>query len=233
MNKIFLVVFIATVIALPCVANDVLSYTNNTYQKLADEYSKKAEKAFDAGHYDDAQEYANMAAENAALSKAFIDRMLLRDEAAVPLKQAQDRVDWAKSVGADKTSPIYYSDAVLQLANAQDSFSNEDYAHTKEYAAKTLAALKDVKAAMPLPEYYVVRPWKETGDCLWNITKRPYVYNNPYLWENIYDANKEIMNIKDPNVIQPGQKLRIPSIAGEYRTGLYDPTKEYAVFGEE
>ena len=31
-----------------------VSYTNNTYQKLADEYTKKAEAAFDAGQYDDA-----------------------------------------------------------------------------------------------------------------------------------------------------------------------------------
>ena len=29
-----------------------VSYTNNTYQKLADEYNKKAQLAFDAGEYD-------------------------------------------------------------------------------------------------------------------------------------------------------------------------------------
>ena len=31
-----------------------VSYKNNTYQKLADEYNKKAHVAFDAGQYDDA-----------------------------------------------------------------------------------------------------------------------------------------------------------------------------------
>ena len=30
-----------------------VSYKNNTYQKLADEYTKKAEKAMDAGEYDE------------------------------------------------------------------------------------------------------------------------------------------------------------------------------------
>ena len=34
-----------------------ISYKNNTYQKLADEYTKKAEIALDAGQYDDAVEY--------------------------------------------------------------------------------------------------------------------------------------------------------------------------------
>ena len=33
-----------------------VSYKNNTYQKLADEYNKKAHVAFDAGQYDDAVE---------------------------------------------------------------------------------------------------------------------------------------------------------------------------------
>ena len=50
-----------------------VSYKNNTYQKLADEYEKKAHVAFDAGEYDDAVEYSKKAAENAALSKAYID----------------------------------------------------------------------------------------------------------------------------------------------------------------
>ena len=49
-----------------------VSYKNNTYQKLADEYTKKAEKAMDAGEYDDAIAYSEEAQKNAALSKAFI-----------------------------------------------------------------------------------------------------------------------------------------------------------------
>ena len=38
-----------------------ISYKNNTYQKLADEYSRKAEYAMDAGQYDDAIEYSKKA----------------------------------------------------------------------------------------------------------------------------------------------------------------------------
>ena len=58
-----------------------VSYKNNTYQKLADEYTKKAEKAMDAGEYDDAIAYSAEAQKNAELSKAFIARMMAMGEA--------------------------------------------------------------------------------------------------------------------------------------------------------
>ena len=81
-----------------------VSYTNNTYQKLADEYTKKAEAAFDAGQYDDAVDYSAKAAENAALSKAYIDMMLARSNAESEMKIALNRINWAESISADKTS---------------------------------------------------------------------------------------------------------------------------------
>ena len=55
-----------------------VSYKNNTYQKLADEYTRKAEKAMDAGEYVLAEEYAAKAEENAALSEAYIKKMLAK-----------------------------------------------------------------------------------------------------------------------------------------------------------
>ena len=46
-----------------------LSYKNNTYQKLADEYTRKADRAMDAGLYDEAVEYSKKAEENAVYAK--------------------------------------------------------------------------------------------------------------------------------------------------------------------
>ena len=31
----------------------------------------------------------------------------------------------------------------------------------------------------------------------------------------------------DPNLIMPGMKMEIPSITGEYREGVYSPSKKY------
>ena len=53
-------------------------------------------------------------------------------------------------------------------------------------------------------ETYVVKK----GDSLWAIAKKKNVYNDPFLWPVIYEANKG--KIKKANLIYPGQKLNIP-----------------------
>lgn len=53
---------------------------------------------------------------------------------------------------------------------------------------------------------YIVKSWKENRDCLWNIAD--WFYENPWKWKVIYKANK--FQISDPDLIYPGQALRIP-----------------------
>ncbi len=55
---------------------------------------------------------------------------------------------------------------------------------------------------------YVVKTWARDRDCLWNIAKKPSIYDNAFLWPKIYQANKD--QIKDPNLIYPHQRLKIP-----------------------
>ena len=209
-----------------------ISYKNNTYQKLADEYTKKAEIALDAGQYDDAVEYSKKAEENAALSKAYIDMMMTRGGAEEQMLLAQKKIAYAESIHADKTFPMAYTAAKEAYSNAESSFAKEDFAAATDYAKQTIAALEGVYEVTPLPEYYIVRPWAETKDCYWNISGRPYVYNNPLLWENLYQANKNNMpKPEDPNLIKPGMKMKIPSLTGEYREGVYSPSKKYEAYG--
>ncbi len=54
-----------------------------------------------------------------------------------------------------------------------------------------------------VPQYEVRK-----GDSLWKIAKRPETYGDPRLWIKIFNANMD--RIKDPNVIYPGQLLKIP-----------------------
>ena len=209
-----------------------VSYKNNTYQKLADEYEKKARIAFDAGQYDDAVEYSEKAAENAALSQAYIDSMMARYNADQQLKLAENKIKWAEGIGCEKTFPMAYTAAKEAYGNAETSFGKEDYAASTDYAKQAIAALDGVYEVTPLPEYYIVRPWAETKDCFWNISGRPYVYNNPLLWENLYQENKNnIPQANNPNLIMPGMKMKIPSLTGEYREGTYSPSKKYDAYG--
>lgn len=209
-----------------------VSYKNNTYQKLADEYEKKAQVAFDAGQYDDAVEYSKKAAENAALSKAYIDSMMARWNAEEQMKLAKNKIDWAAGIGCEKTFPMAFSAAKEAYSNAEGAFNKEDFSAAQDYAKQVIAALDGVYQVTPLPEFYIVRPWAETKDCFWNISGRPYVYNNPLLWENLYQENKNnIPQPNNPNLIMPGMKMKIPSLTGEYREGVYSPSKKYDAYG--
>ncbi len=207
-----------------------VSYKNNTYQKLADEYTKKAEKALDAGEYDLAEEYAAKAEENAALSEAYIKKMLAKADCDKAMKEASQRLDYAKQIRADRNFPMAFSSAQQSYASAQESYDGEDYVTATAYANQVLSALADIREITPLPEYYVVRPWADTKDCYWNISGRAYVYNNPLLWENLYqdaENKKNMPRPSDPNLILPGMKMKIPSITGEFREGTYNPAKSY------
>ncbi|MCL2277440.1 MAG: hypothetical protein FWC21_06025 [Treponema sp.] len=79
----------------------------------------------------------------------------------------------------------------------------------------------------PLPSQYTVRPWATTGDCLWNIAAYPWVYNDPYRWPELFEANRSRMPQPDnPDLIHPGFIINIPS-SGEVRQGMWDPSVNY------
>jgi hypothetical protein len=56
---------------------------------------------------------------------------------------------------------------------------------------------------------YTVGTWARDRDCLWNISKKKDIYNNAWLWPKIWQGNRD--QIKDPDIIHPGQKLKIPA----------------------
>lgn len=208
------------------------SFKNNTYQKLADEYTKKSEAALDAGEYADSVEYAKKAEENARLSKEYIRAMMARGQAEDAIKMAENQLIWAEKIDAPHTFPMAYTAAQENLETAKKYFEAEDWDKATEYAKLALASLDGVREITPLPAFYIVRPWAETKDCYWNISGRPYIYNNPLLWENLYQANKSGMpKPENPNLILPGMKMSVPSLTGEYRKGTYDPKKEYEPYG--
>ena len=55
---------------------------------------------------------------------------------------------------------------------------------------------------------YTVGTWKKDRDCLWNISKKKDIYDNAWMWPKIWQGNRD--QIKDPDIIKPGQKLQIP-----------------------
>jgi len=81
-------------------------------------------------------------------------------------------------------------------------------ATTQEPAKEEAKPVEEAKPAAAQPaapandSYNVVR-----GDNLWNISKKPAIYGNPYEWPLIFKANTD--KIKDADLIQPGQVFTI------------------------
>jgi len=60
---------------------------------------------------------------------------------------------------------------------------------------------------VPANMIYTVGTWRKDRDCLWNIAKKPDIYNDPFAWPKIWHANSD--QIKNPDLIYPGQQLTI------------------------
>jgi nucleoid-associated protein YgaU len=80
------------------------------------------------------------------------------------------------------------------------------YDRTKEQQHRVDALRKSLEGAGT--QTYTVGTWARDRDCLWNIAKKPAIYDNAFLWPKIWQGNKD--QIKNPDIIKPGQKLKIP-----------------------
>ena len=96
------------------------SYTNNTYQKLAREYTIKADKALDAGEYVLAEEYAAKAKENADLSDQYISHMLARENAEKNLNLAKNRLAYVEGIHGKENYPVAYDAASKAMTQAEE-----------------------------------------------------------------------------------------------------------------
>ena len=207
------------------------SYSNNEYQKKARELTTLAQEAFDEGNYDKAIELTAQAEDYAEKSQAYIQMMIAKSDAEKQMTIAKNQQAWALRVRGDVNYPMAYSAGTKSLENGQVAFDKEDFVGASAYAIEAIQAFSSIEEVTPLPQFYIVRPWAENKDCYWNISGRSYVYNNPTLWENLYQANKSKMkDPANPDLIYPGMKMEIPSISGEYREGTYSPKAEYPTF---
>ncbi len=96
-----------------------------------------------------------------------------------------------------------FYDKVMGFESQVDNLNNTVKALVKTKEGQVLVAEAIVKEVT-----YTVGTWKKDRDCLWNIAKKPTIYDNPFLWPKIYVANRD--KIKDPDLIYPGWVLKIP-----------------------
>ncbi|MEN3038152.1 MAG: hypothetical protein ABDI07_03210 [Candidatus Kryptonium sp.] len=97
-----------------------------------------------------------------------------------------------------------FYDKVMGFEAQVNNLNTTVKALVKTREGKVIVAETVVKEAT-----YTVGTWKKDRDCLWNIAKKPTIYDNPFLWPKIYVANRD--KIKDPDIIYPGWVLKIPT----------------------
>ena len=209
-----------------------VSYDNNEYQRKSRAYSELAVRAYDEGDYDGSIEYSRLAEEYAQKSADYIQYMLARIEAEQAMNKARTRYTWAKNNKADQKYPEAFKTATEALQAGHTAFENKDFDVAVVCAKKVLDALADVSgdesSFATLPAEYRIRTWRGERDCLWNIAKDKAIYDNPYLWRKLYEANKDkLPDPNNPDWVEPGIILTIPSLRGEKRSGLYDPAVTY------
>jgi len=132
------------------------------------------------------------------------------------IDEAQGALKAAQEAEAPKYAPDLYQAASNALNEAVKSFKGENYIQAIQQAKKAAELAQKAKdAAIKVKEELAEREKAKTtthvvqkGECLWVISGYSQIYNDPLLWPLIYWANKA--QIKDPDLIYPGQALSIP-----------------------
>lgn len=110
----------------------------------------------------------------------------------------------AQSMGATEESNInMITVEVIERyhQSAQQSYNQGNYLNAIDQAREGIRLAELYLAGQTLKTHTVIK-----GDTLWDISGS--VYKQNWLWPNIWRANK--LEIKDPDLIYPKQKFRIP-----------------------
>jgi tetratricopeptide (TPR) repeat protein len=227
----------------------------NRYLEESARLQQLANQSFAGGDYDKAVKYASDAIKAASMSDIYTKQQLKIYTANNKMSDALQRLAWADLSEAKRYFPAEFYDAKTYYnlgLIARDARKWDDTINNADKVIQTLAAVavppEKISAAPPqvqkvdavpenekpdkdtaLPAQYIVRSWDKYGDCFWNIAGRSWVYGDPHRWPILYQANrKKLPDPDNPNLIEPGMIMDIPSINGEIREGLWDSGKTYS-----
>ncbi|MDR3324654.1 MAG: LysM peptidoglycan-binding domain-containing protein [Spirochaetaceae bacterium] len=220
-------------------AGDAEALSANRFYAESIKCNNLARLSFAGGDYDAALRYSAESLKNAALSNDYVTQRLKIAAATRKIDEAESRLKWADRTRASAYFPKEveaakgFFDQALSArgANEWDSALNNAINVVETLAAVTAppSEKSPPEANAALPSQYKVRPWDAFGDCFWNIAGRPWAYNNPFKWPILYTANKSKLTDPDnPDLIEPGLVLDIPSINGEKREGMWDSGRRYS-----
>ncbi|MFT4604823.1 MAG: nucleoid-associated protein YgaU [Rhodothermales bacterium] len=113
-----------------------------------------------------------------------------------------------KSLGAQLISiEVTEDDGIVTLSGEADSQAGKEKAALIAGNVKGIESVNDAALTFPAPvavNYYTI----QKGDSLSKVAKAHY--GDAMKYKELFEANKEV--IKNPDLIYPGQVIRIPAI---------------------
>jgi nucleoid-associated protein YgaU len=102
-------------------------------------------------------------------------------------------------------------DDVKALENELNELRGNKISLIPEFYNKIIALAKDIRGLYREKKIttYTVGTWAENRDCLWNIAGKIDIYSDPFMWPKIWQGNTD--QIRNPDIIHPGQVLQIPA----------------------
>lgn len=199
-------------------------YAAQEYES-AESKLEEARQKNEARCYGDAKNLAIEARDRALIAKSIAEEelMKLREQASAALKNAKDALMAAKMAGAETHDPQGYRNVEALYGEADTAYIGGQYpiaiekadevakrARRLELAAKRAAEIEPPKVVEQprVPEKTDGSHIVQKGECLWIISDYDVVYADPFKWPLIYRANRS--QIKDPDLIYPGQSFKIP-----------------------
>ncbi|RKX73909.1 MAG: hypothetical protein DRP49_06765 [Spirochaetes bacterium] len=119
----------------------------------------------------------------------------------IPIKDSDTQVN------ADEQNTDYLAFAQTLWEKGVTARNAGQFDLAKDYFRQADAYI-DVYEANAVSQTYTVVYRDVATDCLWRISNREEIFDNPYLWPKIWRANRRI--IQNPDLIYPGQILAIP-----------------------
>jgi len=198
---------------------------NNEFYTESLRLSKLAHDTYEIGDYDASAGFALEAIRFAQLSDEFVSVQLIAE--------AKRLLDWADKNDIAKKYPIDYKEGKFHYESGIEFHSVEDWNEAISESTKAISIFAALETGRKitvaattkgLPKQYTVRTWQRERDCLWNIAGYSWVYGDPTKWRLLYNANKTKMpDPNNPDLIEPGMVIDIPSIRGEAREGMWRP----------
>ena len=205
--------------AMPLAGQSLLD--NEFYHKAQDQLAQ-SQKSLDQGDYDAAASFASQAQDNLSKSDDYVATMLQFYRANGYLSMAKDRVTYAKSIDADVNYKDAYTTAASDVTDAKTALDGKDYPKSIDLSKSAIAALKDIApvvAKTPGAPGRTTRGHGSTRDAVTSSILRcsaqaaasglllayrgiSFVYNDPWKWRLLYNANKSLLaDARNPDII--------------------------------